>query len=122
MRIPRVPQSPPKRYPTTEETKDSTISPQKGILPLPNKLYPAISPRRRRMTEFGKPNSVSRSQTISSCLGRHQIGEQSDLHKLYPCHPHIKVLRSFSKSDRLPRSPRPPFLRYSAVRMPFSMM
>ena len=29
------------------------------------KLHQAISPRRRRITEFGKPNSVSRSRTVS---------------------------------------------------------
>ena len=96
MRIPRVPQSLPKKVSTHYHRKRN----------------PAISPRRRRITEFGKPNSVSRSQTISSCLGRHQIGEQIDLHKLHPSTFFPKVLRSAMNpwihwfiSDRLPRSP-----------------
>ena len=73
-----------------------------GILPLHSKLYPAISPNRRRIRPRSRP------RTISCGLGRSQIGAHMDLHKLYPCHPHIKVLRSFFKSDRLPRSPLPP--------------
>ena len=99
MRIPRVPQSLPKTVSTHYHRKRN----------------PAISPRRRRITEFGKPNSVSRSQTISSCLGRRQIGEQIDLHKLHPSTFFPKVLRSAMNpwihwfiSDRLPPSPRPP--------------
>ena len=70
-----------------------------GILPLHSKLYPAISPNRRRIRPRSRP------RTISCGLGRSQIGAHMDLHKLYPCHPHIKVLRSFFKSDRLPSSP-----------------
>ena len=63
------------------------------------------------MTEFGKPNSVSRPRTISCGLGRNQIGAHMDLHKLHPSTLFIKVLRSFFKSDRLPRSPVSPFSR-----------
>ena len=59
-----------------------------GILPLHSKLYPAISPNRRRIRPRSRP------RTISCGLGRSQIGAHTDLHKLYPCHPHIKVLRS----------------------------
>ena len=54
------------------------------FLPQHRKLYPALSPRRRRMTEFSKLNSVSRSRTIFSGNGRNHIGAQSDLHKLNP--------------------------------------
>ena len=72
-------------------------------------LMTAPTPNRRRMT------LVSRPRTISCGLGRSNIGAQSDLHKLYPSPiPHIKVLRSFFKSDRLP--PSPPFLKlYPAI-------
>ena len=67
------------------------------FLPQHRKLYPALSPRRRRMT------LVSRSRTSFSGNGRNHIGAQSDLHKLHPSPiPYIKVLRSFFKSDRSP--------------------
>ena len=70
--------------------------------PVSPKLYPALSPRRRRMT------LVSRSRTIYVGNGRNHIGTHTDLHKLYPYPLFIKVLRSFFKSDRSPVSPRSP--------------
>ena len=48
------------------------------FLPIHRKLYPALSPRRRRMAPS------SRSRTIYVGNGRNHIGKQSDLHKLYP--------------------------------------
>ena len=46
--------------------------------PRSSKLYPAISPRRRRMAPS------SRSRTIYVGNGRNHIGKHTDLHKLYP--------------------------------------
>ena len=70
--------------------------------PRSSKLYPAVSPRRRRMAPS------SRSRTIYVGNGRNHIGKHMDLHKLYPYSLFIKVLRSFFKSDRSPRSPASP--------------
>ena len=76
--------------------------PNSGILPLLNTRNPAISPRRRRMLR-------SRSRTVS--LGNGSlilVSSRTCTNKIHP-HPSIKVLRSFFKSDRSPRSPVPPF-------------
>ena len=84
------------------------------ILPLYRKLYPAVSPRRRRMTEFSKLNSVSRSRTIF--LGNGSlilVRNRTCTNSTHP-HPHIKVLRelertsSFSKATVSPVPPSPP--------------
>ena len=63
------------------EGKQNLIGPSPiwyGILPQHRKLYPALSPRRRRMT------LVSRSRTVFSGNGRNHIGTHTDLHKLHP--------------------------------------
>ena len=73
----------------------------------PKNAIPALPPRRRRMT------LVSRPRTISCGLGRNQIGEQTELHKLYPSHPLYKSFaelfqkRPFPSFPRSPRSPVP---------------
>ena len=46
----------------------------------------------------------SRSRTIFSCTGRSNIGEQSDLHKLYPSPPFHK-----SFAELFQKRPFPPF-------------
>ena len=81
-----------------------------GILPQHRKLYPALSPRRRRMTEFSKLNSVS---TLANDLLRERTEPHwcaIGLAQTPPIPiPHIKVLRSamnpwihWFKSDRSP--------------------
>ena len=68
----------------------------------PQKLYPALSPHRRRMLR-------SRLRTVSSCQGRNHIGEQTDLHKQNPNpSPHKSFAELFQKRP-FPRSPRSPF-------------
>ena len=81
---------------------------QKRPSPRSPKLYPAISPRRRRMTEFSKLNSVSRSRTIYVGNGSLTLGRTRTCTNSTHPHPHIKVLRSFFKSDRppVPSSPQ----------------
>ena len=50
-----------------------------GILPQHRKLYPALSPRRRRMTEFSKLNSVS---TLANDLRRERTKPYWNAHGL----------------------------------------
>ena len=71
--------------------------------PRVSSLMDAPTSNRRRIRPRSRP------RTISCGLGRSNIGEQSDLHKLHPSTLFIKVLRSFFKSDRSPRPPVPPF-------------
>ena len=74
-----------------------------GLLPLYRKLYPALSPRRRRMLPQPLANDLRRERTKP-------YWEAIGLAQTPPIPiPHIKVLRSFFKSDRPPRSPVPPF-------------
>ena len=47
------------------------------FLPIHRKLYPALSPRRRRMLPQPLANDLRRERIA-------HIGKQSDLHKLYP--------------------------------------
>ena len=86
--------------------------PNSGILPLLNTRNPAISPRRRRMLR-------SRSRTVS--LGNGSlilVRNRTCTNKIHP-HPSIKVLRSFFKSDRIPRSPSfSQYPRYSRITFP----
>ena len=76
--------------------------PGSGILPPLSKLYPAISPRRRRIPPGAarerSPNAKDRTILVSkrTCTNYIHI------------HPLIKVLRSFFKSDRSPRPPSSP--------------
>ena len=90
-------------------------------------LYPAITPRRRLDTEETASSPVegwilkkqlpprrrrmapsSRSRTIFSCTGRNQIGEQSDLHKLYPNPPQYKSFAELFQKRPSPSFPRIP--------------
>ena len=98
-----------KIFSRTTNKQTNAISPNRQPRPpLTNKRMDAISPRRRRITEFGKPNSVSRSRTIFSCQGRHHIGEHMDLHKLYPSPPPYKSFAELFQKRPFPRSPRSP--------------
>ena len=65
-------------------------------------LMTAIAPRRRRMTPSAARERSSQG-TDETTLG----SNRTCTNKIHP-HPHIKVLRSFFKSDRSPRSPRSP--------------
>ena len=76
------------------------------------KLYPALSPRRRRMAPS------SRSRTIFSCTGRSNIGEQSDLHKLHPYSPQYKSFAELFQKRPFPRSPVPPRSPRNTIKHP----
>ena len=73
--------------------------------PVPPNYIPHSPPRRRRMTLGSRP------RTISCGLGRHQIGEQTELHKLYPSHPLYKSFaeRNESLDSLVHKRPSPPF-------------
>ncbi len=79
-----------------------------GILPLHSKLYPAISPNRRRIRPRSRP------RTISCGLGRSQIGAHMDLHKLHP-YPlfHKSFCQAFFKKPRSPPSPQSQSKKYA---------
>ena len=76
--------------------------PQRGILPPPNKLYPAIAPRRVRMTA-----SAARERSPDAKDETKLVSNRTCTNSTHPI-PLIKVLRSFFKSDRLPVPPVPP--------------
>ena len=70
----------------TNDTAISTVSDRRFFY-ITKKQKDAIAPNRRQMAPSSRP------RTISCGLGRNKIGEQSDLHRLYPKSiPLIKVL------------------------------
>ena len=86
-----------------------------GILQLHSTLYPAISPNRRRMTEFGKPNSGAAPERSPADLDGTKLVRTRTCTNSTHIPFFIKVLRSAMNpwihwfiSDRLPRSPRLP--------------
>ena len=84
-----------------------TKPPRQRYSPPLSKLYPAISPRRRLDLEFGKPNSgAARERSSNAKDGTILVSKRTCTNEIH-IHPLIKVLRSFFKSDRSPRSPRP---------------
>ena len=80
---------------------DSADRTQKNpTVPRSPKLYPAISPRRRRMLPQPLANDLLRKRIA-------HIGEQSDLHKLYPSPSPYKSFAELFQKRPFPRSPRP---------------
>ena len=79
--------------------------PQRGILPLHNKQMDAISPRRRRI-----PSGAARERSSHVLDSTKLVSNRTCTNSTHQI-PLIKVLRSFFKSDRLPRSPRSPVPR-----------
>ena len=76
--------------------------------PTSPKLYPAVAPNRRRITEFSKLNSSAAPERSPADLdGATLVRTRTCTNYIHPI-PYIKVLRSFFKSDRSPRLPRLP--------------
>ena len=71
-----------------------------GILPLHSKLYPAISPNRRRIRPRSRP------RTISCGLGRSQIGKKRTCTNKIHIHP---IHKSFA--ELFQKRPYPPYPR-----------
>ena len=72
--------------------------------PVPQKLYPAIAPNRRRIRPRSRPRS------ISCGLGRSNISAHPDLHKLYPSHPLYKSFAELFQKRPFPLVPPFPIL------------
>ena len=78
-----------------------------AAVPRSPKRTDAISPHRRLDLEFGKPNSgAARERSSNAKDGTILVSKRTCTNEIH-IHPLIKVLRSFFKSDRSPRSPVP---------------
>ena len=96
-----------KSFAERNESLDSLVH-KRPFLPSP-KLYPALAPRRRRMTEFSKLNSVSRSRTIYVGNGSLTLGSnRTCTNYIHPHPPHKSFAELFQKRPSPPRPPSHP--------------
>ena len=95
-----------KKFPITK--LHAILSPNEVFYHYPINKWKQSLPVEGWIRSLDKPNPGSRSRTIFSCTGQHQIGAHTDSHKLHP-YPlfHKSFARLFQKPRSL-RSPRPP--------------
>ena len=96
--------------------------PHRGILPFPNKLYPAIAPRRRRI-----PSGAARERSSHAQDGTKLVRTRTCTNSTH-IHPLIKVLLELERTSSFSKATVPPFpvllpiaqqLRYFAKVKPY---